>query len=133
MMFLADSGQRITNVELDMCARASAGTLQAVTERGSWVVPLPEQLISAAPANAGPGLAAARWIGVDTVAQPDAEQWCDPQTGPGDVAFPRYTSGSTCEPHGVVLARGNLLHDLAVIAKCFQASETSSVCSWLPP
>ncbi len=182
-MFLTDSEQKITNVELDMRVRAIAGTLQAVAERGSRVVLLlppgldyvsaflgclyagmmavpayppqtargmarvhgiahsaapsvvllPEQLIPAAQANAGPRLAAARWIGVDTVEQPAAEQWRDPQTGPDDVAFLRYTSGSTREPHGVVLTHGNLLHNLAVIAERFQTSETSLVCSWLPP
>lgn len=53
-------------------------------------------------------------------------------TRPDTLALLQYTSGSTGEPKGVMVTHGNLLHNLAILTKEFQQSETSVFVSWLP-
>lgn len=49
-----------------------------------------------------------------------------------DIAFLQYTSGSTADPKGVMVSHGNLIHNMSLIAKYFQLSETTRIVNWLP-
>jgi 1-acyl-sn-glycerol-3-phosphate acyltransferase len=50
----------------------------------------------------------------------------------GDTALIQYTSGSTGDPKGVVLAHANLLANVRAMGEAMQASSTDSFVSWLP-
>ncbi|KAH8098769.1 ligase [Aureococcus anophagefferens] len=50
----------------------------------------------------------------------------------GDLAFLQYTSGSTSEPKGVMIARANLAHNLRGITDALRSDETTVCVSWLP-
>jgi acyl-CoA synthetase (AMP-forming)/AMP-acid ligase II/1-acyl-sn-glycerol-3-phosphate acyltransferase len=49
-----------------------------------------------------------------------------------DVAFLQYTSGSTSEPKGVIIAHENLAHNLTLIITGLKAKDDTIVVSWLP-
>ncbi|HEY2671024.1 MAG TPA: fatty acyl-AMP ligase [Rugosimonospora sp.] len=49
-----------------------------------------------------------------------------------DIALLQYTSGSTGDPHGVVLTHGNLAHNLAGIWTAFGRPGTVRIGGWLP-
>lgn len=49
-----------------------------------------------------------------------------------DIAFLQYTSGSTADPKGVMVSHGNLIHNMSLIAKYFQLTETTRIVNWLP-
>jgi acyl-CoA synthetase (AMP-forming)/AMP-acid ligase II len=75
-----------------------------------------------------------RWIA--TGVMPDtatADSWRDPGTGPGDLAFLQYTSGSTRTPRGVVLTHANLMHNLGLMHQWFDEDDENVAVSWLPP
>jgi acyl-CoA synthetase (AMP-forming)/AMP-acid ligase II len=80
-----------------------------------------------------PKLKDAHCIATDKI---DAEDWADewrkPAISRDTLAFLQYTSGSTTSPKGVMLSHGNLMHNLAVIEKCFEHSAASCGVSWLP-
>lgn len=48
------------------------------------------------------------------------------------VAFLQYTSGSTSEPKGVIVAHDNLSHNLQLIITGLKAKDDTVVVSWLP-
>jgi acyl-CoA synthetase (AMP-forming)/AMP-acid ligase II len=81
-----------------------------------------------------PKLKEAHCIATDNIATDEwAGQWRKPALGRDTLAFLQYTSGSTTSPKGVMLSHGNLMHNLAVIEKCFEHSAASCGVSWLPP
>ena len=49
-----------------------------------------------------------------------------------DLAFLQYTSGSTSEPKGVMIAKANLAHNLAAITEALRSDEATVCVSWLP-
>lgn len=49
------------------------------------------------------------------------------------LAFLQYTSGSTGTPKGVMLTHSNLLHNSALIHRCFEHTPHSQGVIWLPP
>jgi amino acid adenylation domain-containing protein len=51
---------------------------------------------------------------------------------PDSLAFLQYTSGSTATPKGVMVSHANLMHNSAVIERCFGASSDSRGVFWLP-
>ena len=51
---------------------------------------------------------------------------------PEQLAFLQYTSGSTGNPKGVMITHRNIIHNSAMIKKCFEHTEESRFVSWLP-
>jgi acyl-CoA synthetase (AMP-forming)/AMP-acid ligase II len=81
-----------------------------------------------------PDLAALQWLATDTLASSDLiKEWREPEVASDTLAFLQYTSGSTGTPKGVMVSHGNLLHNLALIHKCFGHQPHSQGVIWLPP
>jgi len=53
-------------------------------------------------------------------------------TGPGDIAFLQYTSGSTGAPKGVVLSHANLLANIRAMGEVMKVTPDDVFVSWLP-
>jgi acyl-CoA synthetase (AMP-forming)/AMP-acid ligase II len=79
-----------------------------------------------------PELGALRWLTTDMMAGDLAEAWCAPTLSSSTPALLQYTSGSTAAPRGVVLTHGNLLHNSALIQRCFESTPESRGVFWLP-
>ncbi|MGW1023372.1 fatty acyl-AMP ligase [Streptomyces sp. NPDC002577] len=62
----------------------------------------------------------------------DPAQWRPPATGPDDLAFLQYTSGSTSEPKGVMVTHANLVANEAAIQRWAGTTEGMVVGGWLP-
>ncbi|KUN78976.1 AMP-binding protein [Streptomyces griseoruber] len=63
----------------------------------------------------------------------DEAAWRRPgNAGPGALAFLQYTSGSTSDPKGVMVAHGHLGHNLALMQAALQVDGGDDFCSWLP-
>ncbi len=73
-----------------------------------------------------------RFLCVDDVAIADASLWRMPDLTPQMLAFLQYTSGSTSDPKGVMVAHGNLMANLAMLEESFEWSPESEWGSWLP-
>ena len=80
-----------------------------------------------------PALSGLSWMATDGAAElaAEGEEVCD--CGPETLAFLQYTSGSTATPKGVMLSHGNLLHNSALIRRCFDQSAATRSVIWLPP
>jgi len=63
----------------------------------------------------------------------DADKWFLPEITQNSLAFLQYTSGSTGTPKGVMVSHSNVLHNLALIDKCFEHTADSKGVIWLPP
>ncbi len=62
----------------------------------------------------------------------DAAAWTDPRLAPDDLAFLQYTSGSTGDPKGVMVAHGALITTCDDIDRAFHHDAESVMVSWLP-
>ncbi|HAA30148.1 MAG TPA: AMP-dependent synthetase [Cyanobacteria bacterium UBA8553] len=80
-----------------------------------------------------PELTKLLWLTTDDIASDLAQAWQQPEVSSNTLAFLQYTSGSTGTPKGVMVSHGNLLHNLALIHKCFGDTPNSRGVSWLPP
>ncbi|MFI5606921.1 AMP-binding protein [Amycolatopsis sp. NPDC051903] len=69
------------------------------------------------------------WLAVDEV--PDA-QFTPFEATPDSLAFLQYTSGSTSQPKGVMVAHGNLVANQAMIRHGFGHDAESTVVGWAP-
>ncbi|MFF3625583.1 fatty acyl-AMP ligase [Streptomyces sp. NPDC002467] len=70
--------------------------------------------------------------GQDAVGEAAADDWQPPATGPDDLAFLQYTSGSTSRPRGVMVSHRNLLANEAAIGRALGTSPADRFGSWLP-
>jgi len=107
-------GERVRQVQKDSGARLALTTAAALVE---------QQL------ETGNNL---QWFCSDKLETSPIEAGVPVPSGPEDVAYLQYTSGSTSEPRGVVLSHWNILHNLANIDAGFQHTEQSVAVSWLP-
>jgi acyl-CoA synthetase (AMP-forming)/AMP-acid ligase II len=80
-----------------------------------------------------PELAELRWMATDKIASDLVEAWQEPELSSDTLAFLQYTSGSTGTPKGVMVSHGNLLHNSALIYKCYAHTPNSQGVIWLPP
>ncbi|MEU6479300.1 fatty acyl-AMP ligase [Streptomyces sp. NPDC047017] len=66
--------------------------------------------------------------------KPDAadETWQPPATGPDDLAFLQYTSGSVSEPRGVMVTHRNLLANQAALQRVLGTTPEDRFGGWLP-
>jgi acyl-CoA synthetase (AMP-forming)/AMP-acid ligase II len=71
-------------------------------------------------------------LAVDEVAETESVGWSPSHSGPEDLAYIQYTSGSTSSPKGVVISHRNILSNQRMIQSAFRTSEASVVVSWLP-
>jgi acyl-CoA synthetase (AMP-forming)/AMP-acid ligase II len=55
-----------------------------------------------------------------------------PETGPEDLAFIQYTSGSTGHPRGVMLTHRNVVSTCHVMAESVELTAADRIVSWLP-
>jgi acyl-CoA synthetase (AMP-forming)/AMP-acid ligase II len=53
-------------------------------------------------------------------------------SGPEDIAFLQYTSGSTSDPKGVMVTHGNLIENLEMIRQTLGNTQQSTYASWVP-
>lgn len=73
-----------------------------------------------------------RWESIDSITA-SAKGDVSLRPIPGEsVAFLQYTSGSTSEPKGVIVAHDNLSHNLQLIITGLKATDDTIVVSWLP-
>src|SRR5204863_6583020 len=61
------------------------------------------------------------------------ESWLEPAITGDTIAFLQYTSGSTAEPKGVMVAHRNVLANSQMIYDSFGHSAESVGVIWLPP
>ncbi len=73
-----------------------------------------------------------RFLCIDDVSLDAGATWRMPDLTPQSLAFLQYTSGSTSEPKGVMVAHGNLMANLAMLEESFEWSAESEWGSWLP-
>ncbi|MEU6867583.1 fatty acyl-AMP ligase [Streptomyces sp. NPDC046876] len=66
----------------------------------------------------------------DPAADPAA--WQPPRTGPDDLAFLQYTSGSTSQPRGVMVSHRNLMANQEALQHMLGSTEADRFVSWLP-
>ncbi len=94
----------------------------------SELFPVAESLFSLAP-----DLQALHWLATDTIAGNIADEWEHPVLSGTSLALFQYTSGSTAAPRGVMLTHSNLLHNSALMQRCFEHSSESRGIIWVPP
>ncbi|MBP5972512.1 fatty acyl-AMP ligase [Brasilonema sp. CT11] len=80
-----------------------------------------------------PELAALHYIATENLTNNFALDWEPLKISSDTLAFLQYTSGSTGTPKGVMVSHGNLLHNCALIHKCFGHQPHSLGVIWLPP
>jgi len=73
------------------------------------------------------------WVDTDRLPAGIEDAWQEPALRSDSLAFLQYTSGSTAAPRGVMLSHANLLHNLALINRCFEAGPDCRCVFWLPP
>jgi acyl-CoA synthetase (AMP-forming)/AMP-acid ligase II/acyl carrier protein len=73
------------------------------------------------------------WLDIDHLPTGIEDAWQEPAICSDSLAFLQYTSGSTAAPRGVMLSHANLLHNLALINRCFEAGPDCRCVFWLPP
>jgi len=101
-------------------------TPQLLLSTGEFLDRMPAELRRAG------DLAGLRAVATDRVDVAAADRWWPPATGPDDVAYLQYSSGSTGSPKGVVLTHRSVLHNLGVIRDLGGFGPTSVGVLWLP-
>lgn len=79
-----------------------------------------------------PEFAGVRILATDTVPDALAANWKPVDLAPESLAYLQYTSGSTSSPKGVMISHGNLLHNLAFMARGYHVNARSCFVSWAP-
>ena len=80
-----------------------------------------------------PELSGLTWLDAGRLADGDPSAWRAPSVTASSLAMLQYTSGSTGDPRGVMLAHANLLHNSAVIHRVSKHRPDDNGVFWLPP
>lgn len=80
-----------------------------------------------------PELKPLTWLNVSHLQATDPALWRHPDVSRDALAMLQYTSGSTAEPRGVMLAHAQLLDNAIVIHAATAHEEGDSAVFWLPP
>jgi acyl-CoA synthetase (AMP-forming)/AMP-acid ligase II len=79
-----------------------------------------------------PDLEDLEWIATDSIPANLVDEWQEPGITADTLAFLQYTSGSTAEPKGVMVAHRNLLHNLGMVHRHSGQTPDSYMVSWAP-
>ncbi|MBV8317834.1 MAG: AMP-binding protein, partial [Planctomycetaceae bacterium] len=104
-------------------AEARPGAVLTASAQGPDVPRWAEQI---------PELAGLHHLATDALGDDRADDWRDPGVGRETLAFLQYTSGSTADSKGVMVTHGNLLHNSALIHRCFESTPEGRGVFWLP-
>ena len=111
---------RVARIVADCGARVALVSDAFMTRLDGWLALTPE-------------LNGLTWLDAGRLADGEAGAWRAPSIGDASLAMLQYTSGSTGDPRGVMLAHSNLLHNSAVIHRVSRHRPDDNGVFWLPP
>jgi 8-amino-7-oxononanoate synthase len=111
---------RVARIVADCGARLALASDTLMARLDGWLALTPE-------------LAGLTWLDAGRLAEGDATNWRAPSVTGTSLAMLQYTSGSTGDPRGVMLAHANLLHNSATIHGVSAHQPGDNGVFWLPP
>lgn len=111
---------RVARIVADCGARIALASDALMARLDGWLALTPE-------------LAGLTWLDAGRLAAGDPSAWRAPAVTGSSLAMLQYTSGSTGDPRGVMLAHSNLLHNSAVIHRVSAHRPDDNGVFWLPP
>ena len=111
---------RVARIVADCGARVAIVSSAFMARLDGWLALSPE-------------LAGITWLEAGRLADGDVAGWRMPSVTGASLAMLQYTSGSTGDPRGVMLAHANLLHNSAVIHRVSAHRAEDNGVFWLPP
>ena len=111
---------RVARIVADCGARLALASDALMARLDGWLALTPE-------------LAGLTWLDAGRLAQGNASDWRRPAISGASLAMLQYTSGSTGDPRGVMLAHSNLLHNSATIHRVSEHRPGDNGVFWLPP
>ncbi|MDB4887136.1 MAG: 8-amino-7-oxononanoate synthase [Gemmatimonadetes bacterium] len=111
---------RVARIVADCGARVAIVSSAFMARLDGWLALSPE-------------LGAITWLEAGRLLDGDAATWRAPSVTAASLAMLQYTSGSTGDPRGVMLAHGNLLHNSAIIHRVSAHHADDNGVFWLPP
>lgn len=111
---------RVARIVADCGARLALASDALMARLDGWLALTPE-------------LAGLTWLDASRLAHGDASGWRAPHVTGASLAMLQYTSGSTGDPRGVMLAHSNLLHNSATIHHVSAHRPGDNGVFWLPP
>jgi 8-amino-7-oxononanoate synthase len=111
---------RVSRIVADCGARIALASDALMARLDGWLALAPE-------------LSGLIWLDAGRLADGDPTAWRAPSVTGASLAMLQYTSGSTGDPRGVMLAHANLLHNSAVIHRVSRHRPEDNGVFWLPP
>jgi 8-amino-7-oxononanoate synthase len=111
---------RVARMVADCGARLAVASEALMARLDGWLALTPE-------------LAGLTWLDAGRLAAGDPGAWRPTSVTGSSLAMLQYTSGSTGDPRGVMLAHSNLLHNSAVIHRVSAHRPGDNGVFWLPP
>jgi 8-amino-7-oxononanoate synthase len=111
---------RVARIVADCGARLALASDALMARLDGWLALTPE-------------LGGLSWLDAARLAEGSAAGWRAPSVTGTSLAMLQYTSGSTGDPRGVMLAHSNLLHNSATIHRVSAHRPGDNGVFWLPP
>ena len=111
---------RVARIVADCGARLALASDALMARLDGWLALTPE-------------LGGLTWLDAARLAEGSAAGWRAPSVTGASLAMLQYTSGSTGDPRGVMLAHSNLLHNSATIHRVSAHRPGDNGVFWLPP